>query len=287
MKLGVFTTFTPEYTFPEACKLSKALGYDGVQPRIVPPDSAIYDPSKTFNPWSNNKGGISETDFFADPKGTLKPAADAGLEISSVASYTNTSDMGRALNMVKACAKAGIKNVRIGSLPMPKEAKFDYPAFIDRSRGTYKELVAEAKKLGVKPCIELHGGTPYPSAAGVVAFFKGLTPDEVGILYDPANMISDGWEVPKVALNVMGAYLAEVHVKNSKWIPDGDDARGVKKWKAIASDLEDGCVNWAEVIDQLKIHGYNGWLVEEGHTHHRATYDRLKQAQELLKKLVG
>ncbi|MCW8130013.1 MAG: sugar phosphate isomerase/epimerase [Planctomycetota bacterium] len=287
MKIGVFTTFTPEYTFAEACKLAKATGYEGVQPRIVPAASAVFDPSKPFNPWGNNKGGIGEDDFFKDPKGALKPAADAGVEITSVASYTSTADMDRALKMVKACAAAGIKNVRIAALPMPKEPVFEMAAFLDKSRGTYKELVAEAKKAGVRPCLELHGGTPYPSPSGTVAFLKGIDPADVGILYDPANMISDGWEVTSVALNIIGPYLAEVHVKNSKWVPDGDDPRGVKKYKAVASDLEDGCVNWAEVIEKLKVHGYQGWLIEEGHTHGRETYERLKMANELLRKLVG
>lgn len=287
MKLGVFTTFTPEYTFAEACKLAKAIGYDGVQPRIVPAASAVFDPAKPFNPWGNNKGGISEDDFFKDPKGALKPATDAGVAISSVASYTSTADMDRALKMVKACSAAGIKNVRIAALPLPKEAKFEMAAFLDKSRGTYKELVAEAKKAGVRPCLELHGGTPYPSPSGTIAFLKGISPEDAGVLYDPANMISDGWEVPAVALNILGPYLAEVHVKNSKWVPDGDDPRGVKKYKAVASDLEDGCVNWAEIIEKLKGHGYNGWLVEEGHTHGRETHARLKLAYDLLKKLVG
>ena len=45
----------------------------------------------------------------ADPKGVLKPATDIGLTVTSVASYTNTSDMERAVNMVKACSNAGIK----------------------------------------------------------------------------------------------------------------------------------------------------------------------------------
>ncbi|MBI3830498.1 MAG: sugar phosphate isomerase/epimerase [Planctomycetes bacterium] len=216
MKLGVFTTFTPEYTFAEACKLAKALGYDGVQPRIVPAASAVYDPSKPFNPWGNNKGGISEDDFFKDPKGALKPAADAGVAISSVASYTSTADMDRALKMIKACSTAGIKNVRVAALPLPKEAKFDMPAFLDKSRGTFKELVAEAKKAGVRPCLELHGGTPYPGPSGTIAFLKGIAPEDAGVLFDPANMLSDGWEVPSLALNILGPYLAEVHVKNGR-----------------------------------------------------------------------
>src|SRR5437868_6871678 len=169
MKIGAFTTFLPEYTFPEACKLLKALGYEGVQPRIVPPASVNYDSAKPFNPWSNNKGSLSETDFFADPKAVLKPATDLGLAITSVASYTGCDDMDRAVKMVKACGKAGIRNVRVGALHMPEQAKFDYYAFIDKSRGAYKELVAEAKKVNVRPCLEPHMGNVYPGASGAAA----------------------------------------------------------------------------------------------------------------------
>jgi sugar phosphate isomerase/epimerase len=285
MQLGVFTTFTPEYTFAEACTLIKSLGYDGVQPRIIPNESASFDPAKPFNPWGNNKGGISEDAFFADPCGVLKPATDIGLQISSVASYTSTADMGRAVAMVAACGKAGIKNVRIGALPMPKEAMFDIGSYLDRCQGAYKELVIEAKKVGVRPCFELHMGTVFPSASGAMALLKGIPPDDVGVLYDPANMISDGWEVPKVALNVLGPYLAEVHVKNSKWVPDVTE-NGITRWKTEPADLEDGCVNWAEILEQLKVHAYNGWLIEEGFTPGRETYLRLKMAYELLRKLI-
>ncbi len=285
MKLGVFTTFTPEYTFSEACRLIKSLGYDGVQPRIVSDEFASFDPARPFNPWGNNKGGISEDAFFADPRGVLKPATDIGLLISSVASYASTADMDRAIAMVRACGEAGIKNVRIGALPMPKEAKFDIGSYLDQCRGTYKELVTEAKKVGVRPCLELHMGNVFPSASGAMALLKGIPPEDVGVLYDPANMISDGWEVPKVALNVLGPYLAEVHVKNSKWVPDVTE-NGITRWKVEPADLENGCVNWAEIIAQLKVHAYDAWLIEEGYTPGRETYQRVKMAYELLKKLI-
>ena len=286
MKLGVFSTFLPEYTFPEACRLIRSIGYEGIQPRIVPADSQKYDPAKPFNPWMNNKGGIAEADFFADPKAVLKPAEDAGLVITSVASYAGTEDMDRAVKMVKACGKAGIRNVRLAALSMPKEEKFDVEKFLDHSRGTFRELVSEAKKVNVRPCLELHMGTLYPSPSGVISFLKGISPQDAGVLYDPANMIMDGWETVSISLNILGPYLAEVHVKNSKWIQTEDDPRGVKAWKAVSSHLEDGCVNWAEVIDKLKIHGYKGWLVEEGHATGRDSYTRVKMAYELLKRLL-
>ncbi|MCZ7648524.1 MAG: sugar phosphate isomerase/epimerase [Planctomycetota bacterium] len=288
MKLGAFTTFTPEYTFPEACRLIKSIGYDGVQPRIVPDASAGFDPSKPFNPWGNNKGGIAESAFFEDPQGALKPAKDAGLQISSVASYTNTNDMERAVKMVRACGKAGIRNVRVGAgLPIPKDKpQWDALKLVDESKARYKELVAEANKAGVRPCLELHGGTLFPGPSGTANFLRGFTPEQVGILYDPANMLSDGWERLDLSLNLMGDFLAEVHVKNSVWVRTGADANGVAQWKAQSAELEDGCVYWPEIIAQLKKRGYDGWLVEEGHTD-SASHKRLATAFAHLKRMLG
>jgi sugar phosphate isomerase/epimerase len=285
MKLGAFTTFTPEYTFSEACLMIKALGYDGVQPRIVPAASAGFDSTRPFYPWDNNKSSITEDAFLADPVAALKPATDVGLEITSVASYTSTADMKRAVSMVTACGKAGIRNVRVTGLPMPQEARFDADAMLDQCRGSYRELVQEAKKVGVRPCIELHPGIFWPGASGVMRILKGIPSADVGVLFDPANMIGDGWEVPKVALNVLGPYLAEVHVKNTRWVPDVTE-NGITRWKTEAADLENGCVNWVEMITQLKVHGYDGWLIEEGHTANRDTYQRLKMACELMRKLI-
>ncbi|MBE7465604.1 MAG: sugar phosphate isomerase/epimerase [Planctomycetes bacterium] len=288
MKIGAFTTFAPEYTFAEACQLLKSIGYAGVQPRIVPDNAARFDPAKPFNPWGNNKGGVSESSFFADHAAALKPAKDAGLEITSVASYTNTSDMERAVKMVQTCGKAGIKNVRVGAVAsMPKDTdRWDAFKLIAEAKARFKELVAEANKAGVRPCLELHGGTLFPSPSGAMNFIKEFGPEQVGILYDPANMLSDGWERLDLSLNLLGDYLAEVHVKNSKWVQDGVDELGCAKWKCISADLEEGSVHWPTVIAQLKKRGYTGWLVEEGHTA-TLTYQRLKTAHDLLKKMVG
>jgi sugar phosphate isomerase/epimerase len=286
MKLGAFTTFTPEYTFPEACQMIKALGFDGVQPRIVAAAAAKFDPAKPFNPWGNNKGGISEEAFFADPGGVLKPATDIGLQICSVASYASTADMSRAVAMVKACGKAGVRNVRIGAMPMPKDTVFDYSAYLDQCRSSYRELVLEAKKVRVRPCIELHMGGLFASASAAMTLLRSFAPDEVGILYDPGNMAVEGWEAPRAALNIMGPYLAEIHVKNARWVPDVAE-NGITRWKGESADLENGCVDWADVIAHLKAHGYDGWLIEEGHTHGRASYQRLQMAAELLRKLIG
>jgi sugar phosphate isomerase/epimerase len=287
MRLAAFTTFTPEHTFPEACALLKAIGFAGVQPRVVPRAQNAFDPAKALNPWSNNRGGIDEEAFVADPRAALAPARAAGLEITSIASYAGVADLPRAVALAKACGAAGIRHIRIGALGLPSERLGDWPALRDRSRAAYRELVAEAKKIGVRPCIELHAGTPFPSPSGLMAFLEPFSPDEVGVLYDPGNGIYEGWEPPRLALSLIGAYLAEVHVKNSRWVADGRDPRGYAKWKAEACAIDEGCVDWGVVVDELKARGFTGWLIEEGHHHGVTAEQRLRGAHALLTKLLS
>jgi sugar phosphate isomerase/epimerase len=286
MKLGAFTTFTADYTFPEACRLLRSIGYTGVQPRIVPPEFAGFDPGAPFNPWRNNKGSLLESDFFKDPVGVLRPAREAGLEITSIASYISTSEMDRAMAMLHACHKARIRQVRLSALRLPP-GDVDMGPFLKSSLGTYRELVTEARKLDVRPCLELHGGTPYPSPSGLMAFLREFDPNDVGVLHDPANMVKEGWESLQLTMNQLGSYLAEVHVKNAKWICEGDDANGCKRWSVQPCHLEEGVVNWPETIAQLKARGFKGWLIEEGFVANCDTFTRLKKSHVLLARLLS
>jgi sugar phosphate isomerase/epimerase len=287
MRLAAFTTFTPEHSFPEACRLLKAIGFAGVQPRIVPRSQNAFDPAKPLNPWSNNHGGIDEEAFVADPAAALAPAREAGLEITSIASYAGAHDLPRCAGLLRACGTAGIRHIRVGAAWVPPEGLKDWPAERERARAAYRDLVAEARKHGVRPCIELHAGTPFPSPSGLVAFLEPFSPSEVGVLYDPGNGIYEGWETPRLALALIGDYLAEVHVKNSRWEPAGEDPRGYRKWKAESCALHEGHVDWGEVVAELKARRFAGWLIEEGHHGGVTSEQRLRGAHALLTKLIA
>ncbi len=288
MKLGIFSTFIADYTFPETCKLLAALGFDGIQPRIVARDEErpSLDPTIPVSIYSNRRGTLFEDDFFKDPKGVLAPAFEAGLEISSVASYTCATDMPRVVSMLKACQKAGIRNVRVDSHKLPLQGMVDMAAWVDRSRGQYREVVQEAKKCNVRPMLELHGSYPHTCASGMVDFLRGFDPADMGIHYSPAT-INEGRESPRLSLNYIGPYLTEVHMRNCKWVRQGYDAYGCRKWGLKYCHADEGVVNWPEIIKQLKIVGYDGWLVDEPYAYGSDTYTRLRRTHNYLRRLMN
>lgn len=275
MKYGFFTTFAPDCTFEEACELAKDVGYGGIQPRIV--ESNSYDPSKPLNPWSNNKHAILEEDFFADPKAALKPVWDNGLEVTSVASYAGLSDLERAEKLIKACGQAGVANMRIAPLPPPAEPPlFDASKLINDTQKKLSEIFPTSRAAGVRLCFELHPGGICASASAAMRFLEHLDPKDVGILYDPGNLVSEGFEAPRMAIAIMGPYLAEIHMKNARWIEAGQSPDGQRLWKDDDCRLEEGVYPLAELFELLVQIDYKGWIIEEGHEPGASTRERLE-----------
>ena len=107
-------------------------------------------------------------------------------------------------------------------------------------------------------------------------FADAFDPAEVGILYDPGNLVGEGYEKPRMAISIMGPYLAEIHMKNSRWIEAGTGPDGEKTWKTQSCRIEDGTYPIAELISILVEIGYDGWVVEEGHEEGLSTKERLE-----------
>jgi sugar phosphate isomerase/epimerase len=92
---------------------------------------------------------------------------------------------------------------------------------------------------------------------------KDFDPKCIGVIYDPGNMIVEGRESWKMGLELLGDYLAHVHVKNLLWQYGEEDYRGNKcerGWHWAWADMDKGMVDWQEVIRTLKATGYKGYL---------------------------
>lgn len=284
MKFGFFTTFAPESTLSECAALAKELGYAGLQPRIAP--GKPFDESKPANPWANNRNTIAEEDFFRQPKEVLKPITDAGLAVTSVAGYAGVGDAQRAQNLVKACAAAGIANLRVGPLPLPKGGLYDAAGLLADTIAAYKKLLEISRPAGVRLCVEIHMRTIAAGPDAVMRVVGEFNPKDVGVLYDPGNMVYEGHVPPRVALSVLGDYLAEVHVKNAKIERQPEPGpEGLVKWKAVPANLEEGVCDFAQVFEALVARGYEGWCIEEGHGGRRTTRERLAHSLDLMRRL--
>jgi sugar phosphate isomerase/epimerase len=71
-------------------------------------------------------------------------------------------------------------------------------------------------------------------------------------------MVFEGWEDPWEAVDILGPYLAHLHVKNLAWKRTGEG-----KWECPCTALTEGQVDWFEVCRQMARVGYDGWAILE------------------------
>jgi sugar phosphate isomerase/epimerase len=93
-----------------------------------------------------------------------------------------------------------------------------------------------------------------PSTAQARALVDGYPPDEVGVLYDPGNMVIEGHVDPRLAVAELGPYLRHVHVKNVAW--HREDGR----WQWRHAALDAGLLDWTAIVAALDDAKYTGKL---------------------------
>lgn len=91
----------------------------------------------------------------------------------------------------------------------------------------FAELVASGAEYGrtrgVAIAVELHHHTIIPSVGLALPLVRRFPPGEVGVIYDVGNLVHEGYENHRIALELLGPYLRHVHLKNVQAFgsPDG------------------------------------------------------------------
>lgn len=268
MKLGVFTVSMPDYEPIEAAALLKQFGYDGVEWRCTTDTGDRSKPSF----WSGNRTSMTAEEIIRRAP-ELKAT---GLAMPSLGSYIaiDSCTFADAELHMRAAAAIGAKNLRI-SAGQYGRAPGQFWDLFKKARENYAQLADLAAKHNVRAVIETHMGQLGPSAMKARAILEGLNPQHVGIMWDPANQVFEGGENYKMALEIAGEYLAEVHAKNSRYVP-GEKANGFRPWQYQSAPLRDGIVNWPDVIKTLKAFGYDDWIFFEDFSTEQPLLDRLK-----------
>ena len=89
-----------------------------------------------------------------------------------------------------------------------------YTELAKRTRDGLEKLVPLGKEYSIKYVLEMHSGSITASAPLARQIMEGLDSNYVGIIYDPANGIHEGWLRPRNVVELLGDYLSYLHVKN-------------------------------------------------------------------------
>jgi sugar phosphate isomerase/epimerase len=264
MKLGVFTVMLPDFTPEAAAQELKAAGYHGVEWRVSRVPEAKRREAPSF--WGNNLCTLEPT--LAEAERARSLAEAAGLEIPNLGSYIAVGDLEATEEVMNFARRAGSPQLRVA----PGSLQGSYEESFARAQAFLSEVEALARRYGVKALVEIHHKTICPSASLAHRLVSHFDPEAIGVIYDPGNMVHEGFEDYRLGLELLGPYLAHVHIKNAAY--ERPEGGGV--WKARWAPLEDGVVDFEGFLSALAGSGYDGWLVVEDFSAARASREALR-----------
>lgn len=277
MQLGVYSLVTPDYRTEDAAELVAEIGYSGIEWTVDYPEAHWDGVSK----WH-----IDTDDLPASARTAREAAERRGLTTVALGARCDCFDADAALHAMEAARLAGAKAIRVHA-PL-YDGSTHHDELFQKGREAYAGLEEASRRSGVKVWVEIHNGRICASASATRRLLEGFDPEWIGAIFDPGNMVREGMENWRMAVEMLGPYLQHVHVKDMGWLRGEDGA-----WFYKSMSLADGMVDWEEIIGALRSVGYQGFLnVEDLRGGHmrvaRAlpTRRKLQEAFDYLSKLL-
>jgi sugar phosphate isomerase/epimerase len=283
MKFAIFTVSLPEWTPDEAVRELKAAGYDGIEWRVVD-DPQMSNPTATVGFWSGNRCTLPLSSLIDDAPRIRTMTDGAGLAIPGLGTYVLCDEPADVERAMKGAQAMGVSALRVrapnydGSVP--------YLKLMDKTVGEYRDVEAMAKQHGVRALIEMHMNNVVPSASACRALVQHFDPRHIGIIHDAGNMVYEGYENYRLGLEVLGPYLAHVHLKNAQWTVTGTRADGSTEWKAGFASIPKGVVDMRRLLDAVRTVGYDGWVSFEDFSTEVPLAQRIRDNINYIKSLL-
>lgn len=287
MKFGVFSVSMPEYDIEETVSRLKALGYDGVEWRVNNmPDEKPENIPFEHRYWVYNKSTLDLRDIENEAKRAKTLCDEAGLAVFGLTTYLATNELEQLERVFRAAQSIDCHQVRVGLVPYnPEKADAPYPVLFERMREDLKKIDALAAETGVKAVLEIHMDTMISSPSAAYRALEGFDPDHIGLIFDPGNMVNEGFEDYQKSFELLGRYIAHIHVKNGILVEDGEDELGAKKWKRVWTPLNKGMADLKRLFVVAHKMGYDGTFSVEDFSNDFTTDEKLANNIEYLHKL--
>lgn len=279
MKYAVFTVSTPSMTPEEVAPRLKEYGYDGIEWRVI--DEKPNPPGMGF--WHGNKSTVPFSKLEANAPRIRQLAEENGLEMPALGTYVPASSLEDVETAMRGAVALGIKRLRINVARY--DASESFMPLWKRDREHYNRVAELARKYSVQALIEIHHRSVCPSASAARMYVEGMDAQHVGVIHDVGNMVYEGFENYRMGLEMLGDYLAHVHVKNARWFPEKYRQDKSLIWKCDAAPLHKGIADIRDLFEALKAVGYDGWITVEDFSVERPLDDRLKENLAFLKRV--
>ncbi len=282
MQIAVFTVSTPDLTVETLPGRLREYGAEGIEWRVaarpispphpVPPRSQWY--------WINNHATLNLHQIQKEATWAKELCDQAGIAVACLSTYLTPDRLGEIEQVMTAAQDIDCPKIRIMAPAYHGEAR--YHQVFQMAQAQLGEAVKLAEKYHIKVITEIHHGTIIPSASAALRFVSPFPAEWVGVIYDPGNMVHEGFEQYQLGIDLLGEYLDHVHIKDAA--PAYSEEQG--KWITSWCPLGEGMVNFQELIHALRSAGYTGWLSIEDFSNHRDTECKLAYNLTYVRELL-
>ncbi len=265
MQLSMYTLVTREFSLEQSIEMAAQAGFDAVDIRQA--EDGTHMPLD-----------IGDEEL----KKIRTMVEDAGLHVSGLTNYWRVGVVDPELaaehlaGFRRGCEVArilGAKFLRCSSFDL------DFAVGYETQRGIFREQLQQINQIGAESditvTVEQHGGGMCASAGQIMDLIRGLSADHIGIVYDPGNCVSEGFERIPNQIEMLRNIVKAVHVKNAITV-QGEGASGRIPGKQMP--LDEGLLDWAEIVSELRRVGYDNYLTLEELTLH----PRFGSVQEMI-----
>ena len=249
-ELGLFAPSVSQLTLEETVAELARHGYRWVEWRVQTAAALAA------SPWGPARNTLVLERLLEDVARVRPLLDEVGLATCGLQADVSAGDEAGVRAVIDAAAALGCRPGRIQAPAFDPARGHDAPRAAFRAE--LEAWIRQAAGRGVRICLETHFATIAPSAALAVGLLQGFDPSAVGVMWDPANQVWEGSEAPTLALGLLDAYLAEVHLKNGCWRHDEEAG-----WTFDWCGLDEGMVDWPAVLGLVRGAGYTGPLVVE------------------------
>jgi len=281
MKLSATTVMLPHLDLQQTCKLLGDLGFHGIELRVrrLAPERTNDDPS----PWGRHLTDVSPDNILERADEIMSVVAEHGLQFAGFASSCSATDH-EHVKLLTAGAKAvGCPAIRL-SCP-GYNGTVNYHELYDEAVSNYEEALKITRPYGVKVLVEMHGGTIHPSASLAHRIVSNFDAADIGAIYDPQNMVIDGFETIQLALELLGDYLAHIHAGGHRPVPNEPNEERIVTWSWPGCPMSEGLYNFPKMVECLRKVGYTGFISIEDFRGDCSPEERLENAASFLRNL--
>lgn len=258
MKLSLTSVMLPRWDLETTFAKLAAHGYEGIELRCrYNPEDPDAEPSN----WGRHLTDVSP-DNIADKAAQIRDLSQqTGVRVCALApNFTcdQTEIIDKIFNGALAIDPDNPPLIRIGAQRHDRSRPY-LPQFLDARTG-FAHLVERARDCGIKIIYEIHVGTIAVSASRAIELLNNFDPNHIGAIFDVPNMIRVGLEDSKMGLELLGPYLAHVHIGNATPVQTQRDATGSMHWQWDFCDLREGMADIPQIVQDLKDVGYQGYI---------------------------